>query len=107
MGDNGVRTLVTGRGLVESPRWRDGRLIFSDWSAGEVVAVGPGGRTEVLARVASLPLCTAWLPDGRLLVVDSPRGRLMVLDPDDTLAVYADLGRPAWNDIVADATPTW
>ena len=35
-----VRTLLTGRGLVESPRWHDGRLYFSDWSAGEVVADG-------------------------------------------------------------------
>ena len=33
------RTLLTGRGLLESPRWNGDRLYFSDWSAGEVVAV--------------------------------------------------------------------
>ncbi len=29
---NGLRTMVTGRGLVESPRWHGDRLYFSDWS---------------------------------------------------------------------------
>jgi sugar lactone lactonase YvrE len=27
---NEVRTLLTGRGLVETPRWHDDRLYFSD-----------------------------------------------------------------------------
>jgi sugar lactone lactonase YvrE len=97
-----VRTLLTGRGLVESPRWHDGRLYVSDWSAGEVLAVGLDGSSEVVARVASLPLCTAWLPGDRLLIVSSAEGRLLRLEPDGTLATHADLGRPGWNDIVAD-----
>jgi sugar lactone lactonase YvrE len=59
MTSNGMRALVTGRGLVESPRWHGDRLNFSDWSAGEVLAVDPDGRGEVIARVRSLPLCTA------------------------------------------------
>jgi sugar lactone lactonase YvrE len=71
---NGPRTLLTGRGLLESPRWHGDRLYFSDWSAGEVLAVDLAGRSEVIARVRSLPLCTAWLPDGRLLIVSSPDG---------------------------------
>ena len=37
-----VRTLLTGRGLVESPRWHGDRLYFSDWSAGEVIAFPNG-----------------------------------------------------------------
>lgn len=99
---NEVRTLVSGRGLVESPRWQRDRLYFSDWSAGEVVAVDLAGNTEVVARVKSLPLCTAWRPDGRLLVVSSPDGQLLAREPDGSLIAYADLGRPGWNDIVAD-----
>jgi sugar lactone lactonase YvrE len=97
-----VRALLSGRGLVESPRWHAGRLYVSDWSAGEVLAVGPDGRAEVTARVASLPLCTAWLPDGRLLIVSSADGLLLRREPDGTLVTHANLGRPAWNDIVAD-----
>jgi len=99
---NEIRTLVTGRGLVESPRWHDGRLYFSDWSAGEVVATDLAGRTEVVAAVASLPLCSAWLPDGRLLIVDSAAGVLRRREPDGSLSVYAELGRPGWNDVVVD-----
>jgi sugar lactone lactonase YvrE len=87
-----VRTLLGGRGLVESPRWHGDRLYFSDWSAGEVVAVDLAGRSEVIARVESLPLCTAWLPDGRLLR----------REPDGSLVTHANLGWPGWNDIVVD-----
>ncbi|WP_333736112.1 SMP-30/gluconolactonase/LRE family protein [Streptomyces sp. IBSBF 2806] len=97
-----VRTLVTGRGLVESPRWHGDRLCFSDWSAGEVVAVDLAGHCEVIARVASLPLCTAPLADGRLLIVSSRDGLLLRREPDGALVTHTDLGRPGWNDIVVD-----
>jgi sugar lactone lactonase YvrE len=99
---NEVRTLLDGRGLVESPRWHDDRLYFSDWTAGEVVAVDLGGHDEVIARVASLPLCTAFLPDGRLVIVSSADGRLLRHEADGSLVLHADLGTPGWNDIVVD-----
>ncbi|WP_037062556.1 SMP-30/gluconolactonase/LRE family protein [Pseudonocardia acaciae] len=97
-----VRALLSGRGLVESPRWHGDRLYFSDWSAGEVVAVDLAGGAEVVARVASLPLCTAWLPDGRMVLVSSSEGRLLRREPDGSLVTHADLGRQGWNDVVAD-----
>jgi sugar lactone lactonase YvrE len=102
VGMSEVRTLLTGRGLVESPRWHGDQLYFSDWSAGEVLALDLKGRSEVVAQVKSLPLCTAWLPDGRLLIVSSPDGRLLRREADGSLDLYADLGRPGWNDIVID-----
>src|SRR6476646_8486 len=102
MEPNGLRTLLTGRGLLESPRWHGDRLYFSDWSAGEVLAVDLAGRSEVSARVRSLPLCTAWLPDGQLVIVSSPDGRLLRREPDGSLVTHANLGQPGWNDIVAD-----
>ncbi len=98
----GMRTLLTGRGLVESPRWHGDRLYFSDWSAGEVLAVDLDGHSEVVAQVKSLPLCTGWLPDGRMLIVSSPDGRLLRREDDGSLVTYAELGRPGWNDIVVD-----
>jgi sugar lactone lactonase YvrE len=101
-GMNDMKVLLDGRGLVESPRWHGDRLYFSDWSAGEVLTVDLAGRSEVIARVKSLPLCTAWLPDGGLLIVSSPDGRLLRREPDGSLTTYADLGRPGWNDIVID-----
>ena len=101
------KVLLTGRGLVESPRWHGDRLYFSDWSAGEVVAVDLAGRSQVVAKVDSLPLCTAWLPDSeladsRLVIVSSPQGQLLRLELDGSLVTHADLGTPGWNDIVAD-----
>ena len=97
-----VRVLLAGRGLVESPRWHGDRLYFSDWSAGEVLAVDLAGRSEVIARVKSLPLCTAWLPDGRLVIVSSQAGKLLRLEPDGSVVTHANLGETGWNDIVAD-----
>jgi sugar lactone lactonase YvrE len=98
-----LRTVLAGRGLVESPRWHGDRLYFSDWTAGEVLAVDPeSGAHDVVARIDSLPLCTAWGPDGRLVLVDSPRGRLLRLEADGSLVTQADLGQPGWNDIVVD-----
>lgn len=106
MGD--VHVLVTGRGLVEAPRWHADRLVFSDWTAGEVLAWDPGtGGLAVVARARSLPLCTDRLPDGRLIVVTSPPGTLLAGAPRDdaALATCADLSTVApgvWNDIVVD-----
>jgi len=102
MGMNEVRTLVTGRGLVESPRWHGDRLYFSDWSAGEGIAVDLAGRSEVVARVKSRPLCTAGLPDGRMVSVASQDGRVLRREPDGALDTYAELGERGWNDIVVD-----
>ncbi len=94
--------LVDGRGLVESPRWHDGRIWFSDWIAGEIIAVSPDdGRAEVIVTHPSLPLCFDFLPDGRLLVVSGPEAALLTPEPDGTLTRYAALPG-ACNDIVVD-----
>jgi sugar lactone lactonase YvrE len=52
---NENRTLFTGGGLVESPRWQGDRPYFSGWSAGEVAAVDFAGRGEVVARRPRAP----------------------------------------------------
>jgi sugar lactone lactonase YvrE len=102
MGANEVRVLVSGRGLVESPRWQGDRLYFSDWSAGQVLSVDLDGRGEVVATVKSLPLCTAFMPDGRLVIVSSADGQLLRREPNGSLVTHANLGQPGWNDIVID-----
>ncbi len=99
---NEVRVLLTGRGLVEAPRWHGDRLYFSDWSAGEVIAVDLAGDSEIVARVESYPLCTAWLPDGPMVIVSSQAGRMLRRESDGSLRTYAELGKAGWNDIVVD-----
>lgn len=66
----------------------------SDWSAGEVIAVDLVGGAEVVARVNSLPLCTAWLPDGTLVIVAQQEALLLRLAADGSLGTHANLGRP-------------
>jgi sugar lactone lactonase YvrE len=46
------QTLLTGLAFGESPRWHNGRLLFSDFGAQEVVAVDLEGKKEVIARIA-------------------------------------------------------
>ena len=67
-----MRTLLTGRVFLESPRWRDGCLWVSDWGAHEVLRIEMDGQAEVVARTNSFPMCIEHLPDGRLLIVDLP-----------------------------------
>src|ERR1700720_3866423 len=89
----------------ESPRWHDGRLWFSDWGANQVIALGIDGSHEVVVTVASFPMCIDFLPDGRLLVVDSAQRRLLRLEPGGSLVTHADLSAVSikpWNDIVVD-----
>jgi sugar lactone lactonase YvrE len=97
--------LMSGRGLVESPRWHDGRLWFADWIAGEVIAVDDAKRGEVIARHASLPLCFDFLPDGTPLLVSGPEKALLRVATDGSLTTYADLSplsEYGSNDIVVD-----
>jgi sugar lactone lactonase YvrE len=88
----------------ESPRWHDGQVWFSDWGANQVIMLDADGSHEVVT-VPSFPMCIDFLPDGRLLVVDSARRRLLRREPDGSLVQHADLSgisEKPWNDIVVD-----
>jgi sugar lactone lactonase YvrE len=100
-----LRTVVDGLVVGESPRWHEGRLWLAHWGAGQIMAVGPDGGIEVvLDGFDGFPLSIDWLPDGRLLIVDGPRARLLRREPDGTLVTHADLSGLAgvWNEIVVD-----
>ena len=80
-----VRTLMTGLGFGESPRWRDGRLWVSDWVAQEVIAVNLEGnershRSRSLDSIV-LRLATGWTPDYHERPADpAPRTRRLAGD---------------------------
>ena len=101
-----VRTLLTGLGFGESPRWHEGRLWFSKWGMQEVVAVDPEGKSEVMVHVpTTIPFCVDWLRDGCLLVVSGRESVLLRRDPDGSLVTHADLrglSEKGWNEIVVD-----
>src|SRR5713101_3727170 len=98
-----VRTLMTGLMFGESPRWRDGRFWVSDWVAHEIIAVDLEGKSEVVVREPSIPLCFDFLPDGtpgyhERSAYPAPRTRRVAGDPAD-LTGLSELG---WNEIVVD-----
>jgi sugar lactone lactonase YvrE len=103
--DGDSRILLQGLGLPEAPRWRDGRLYFSDVWAAEVVAIDLYGQRETIVRVPERPNGLGFLPDGRLLIV-STRDRLLLVHDGRTLQVAADLQsytHDLCNDMVVDS----
>ena len=104
-----ARLVLDGLGFPESTRWHGGRVWLCNWGAGEVLAATTDGEREVIARLApeTIPFSIDWLPDGRLLVIDGPRGLLQRQEPDGDLSTVADLtgfGSPPFNELVVDTT---
>ena len=79
-------------GYVESPRWRDDRLWFSDLVTGRVASVDLTGEVRVEAQLENdSPSGLGWLPDGRLLIVSMHKMLVLRREPDGKLVVHADL----------------
>ena len=100
-----TRTLLTGLGFGESPRWHESRLWFCNWGFGEVMTVGLDGHSDIVARVpTTIPFSIDWLPDGRLLVVSGQEALVLRQEPDGSLVTHADLTGldSVFNEIVVD-----
>jgi sugar lactone lactonase YvrE len=101
-----LATTVLAGGFVftEGPRWRDGRLWFSDIHGHAVVATTPAGESEVMVKVdADDPSGLGWLPDGRLLIVGMERQQILRLETSGELVCHADLSseaRGSLNDMI-------
>jgi sugar lactone lactonase YvrE len=94
--------LLDGLEFPECPRWRDGRLWFSDVHAQRVLSVDLAGNADVVLELDDRPTGLGFLPDGSLLVVSADR-RLVLRLRDGNPSVHADLsGLPVeWlNDMV-------
>jgi len=99
-----LTVLLDGLTFPEGPRWRAGRLWFSDFYAQEVVAVDLEGNRETIVKVPNQPSGLGWTPDGRLLIVSMTDRKLMRFDGDELIEV-ADLSPLATsncNDMVVD-----
>jgi sugar lactone lactonase YvrE len=97
--------LVDGLTFPEAPRWRDGKLWFSDFYSHRVLTVDLTGHLETVVEVSQRPSGLGWRPDGSLLIVSMLDRRLLRLD-GDKLRVVADLSTLATgpcNDMVVDA----
>jgi len=97
--------LVEGLYFGEGPRWREGRLWFSDFYDHAVKSVDESGDLRTELELDDQPSGLGWLPDGRLLVVAMQERAVRRLDPSG-LALHADIRHLTGhlcNDMVVDA----
>jgi sugar lactone lactonase YvrE len=74
----------------EAPRWRDGRLWFSDMIGRRVCKLSPDGSVEIVARFEEMPGGIGFLPDGTPLVVGMSSVCLYTVG-EQRAEAYADL----------------
>jgi sugar lactone lactonase YvrE len=102
----GTPTLVAdGLAFAEGPRWRDGRLWFSDMHGEAVHTIDADGRlATAVALPGRQPSGLGFLPDGSLLIVSMLEPEILRWDGAH-LTVHADLRSlvtDRCNDMVVD-----
>jgi sugar lactone lactonase YvrE len=101
-----TRVLAEGIYFGEGPRWRDGRLWFSDFYAHAVKSVSLAGDLRTEIELDDQPSGLGWLPDGSLLIVSMTRRQVLRQSSAGAITVHADLGEVATfhcNDMVVDS----
>ncbi len=79
----------------EGPRWRDGKLWYSDFYRKGVYTLDLDGHEEQVVEVPTQPSGLGWLPDGRLLIVSMLDRKVLRLEESGDLVEHADLGEIA------------
>ena len=98
-------SLLDGLSFTECPRWRDGRLYFTDRYTRRVLAVSIDGAVETYARIPGLPAGLGFLPDGRLLITSMRDRKVLRREHDGVIVEHADLTALApgeLNDMLVD-----
>jgi sugar lactone lactonase YvrE len=98
-------TLIDGLSFTECPRWRDGRLYFSDRYTRRILALSTDGSVETYARTDGLPAGIGFLPDDRLLICSMRDRKVLRREPDGTIVEHGDLSALAagyLNDMLVD-----
>ncbi len=101
-----TKVLAEGIYFGEGPRWRDGRLWFSDFYAKAVKSVSLAGDLRTEIDLDDRPSGLGWMPDGSMLIVSMTKRMLLKRSPAGVVSAHADLGDVATfhcNDMVVDA----
>ena len=99
-----TEVLIEGLTFTEGPRWRDGRLYFSDFFTHRVLAVDTQGNMETIVETPQQPSGLGWSPDGSMLIVSMNDQKLLSFSNGE-LSEVADLSQLAThfcNDMVVD-----
>jgi sugar lactone lactonase YvrE len=105
--DRTATKLCDGIYFGEGPRWKDGRLWFSDFYAKAVKSVSPKGDVRVEVEIDDMPSGIGWMPDGSLLIVSMVKRQVLRRMPDGQISIHADLSKIAsfhCNDMIVDST---
>jgi len=97
--------LHEGLDFGEAPRWRDGKLWFSDFYRRAVFTLDADGTETKVVDVPGQPSGLGWLADGRLLVSSMTDRKVLRLEEDGRLVEHADLADLAGfhvNDLLTD-----
>lgn len=101
-----TRVLAEGLRFGEGPRWREGRLWFSDFYDHAVKSVSLAGDLRTEFEIDDQPSGLGWTPDGAMLIVSMTKRQLLRRAPDGAITVHADLSHIATfhcNDMVVDS----
>ncbi len=101
-----TRVLTEGVYFGEGPRWRAGRLWFSDFFAHAVKSVSLAGDLRTEFEIDDRPSGLGWMPDGSMLIVSMQKRQVLRRSSDGKIGVHADLSGIAsfhCNDMVVDA----
>jgi sugar lactone lactonase YvrE len=90
----------------EAPRWRDGRLWFSDFYAHAVKSVSLAGDMRTEFEIDDQPSGLGWMPDGSMLIVSMTKRQILRRSPRGGLSLHAEITNAGFhcNDMVVDST---
>ena len=103
--ERATRLFAEGTYFGESPRWREGRLWFSDFYAHAVKSISITGDLRTEFEIDDQPSGLGWMPDGSMLIVSMNKRQVLRRSFDGTISVHAELTNAGFraNDMVVDA----
>lgn len=85
-------------GEIYGIRERDGELFYSDGDAGKIYKISKTGEISEVAVGLDTPSGIAFYPDGRLVVAESGKNRIVTISVKGEIIPIAGSGEPGYRD---------